>query len=60
MGSECRRLVSEGKKLGLVVVDYLQMMASDTREGNRSYELGDVARELYKMAGGLNVPILAL
>jgi replicative DNA helicase len=60
MASECRRLISEGKKLGLVVVDYLQMMASDTKEGNRSYELGDVARELYKMAGDLNVPILAL
>lgn len=60
MASECRRLISEGKKLGLVVVDYLQMMASDTREGNRSYELGDVARELYKMAGDLNVPVLAL
>jgi replicative DNA helicase len=59
MASECRRLISEGKKLGLVVVDYLQMMASDNG-GNRSYELGDVARELYKMAGDLNVPVLAL
>jgi replicative DNA helicase len=59
MASECRRLLSEGKNLGLVVVDYLQMMASDN-SGNRSYELGDVARELYKMAGDLNVPVLAL
>lgn len=60
MASECRRLISEGNKLGLVVVDYLQMMASDSKEGNRSYELGDVARELYKMAGDLEVPVLAL
>jgi replicative DNA helicase len=59
MASECRRLMSEGQKLGLVVVDYLQMMASDNG-GNRSYELGDVARELYKMAGDLKVPVLAL
>lgn len=59
MASECRRLLSERKKLGLIVVDYLQMMASDNG-GNRSYELGDVARELYKMAGDLNVPVLAL
>jgi replicative DNA helicase len=59
MASECRRLLSEGKNLGLIVVDYLQMMASDNG-GNRSYELGDVARELYKMAGDLNVPVLAL
>ena len=34
-------------------------MASDT-SGNRSYELGDVARGLYKMAGDLDVPVLAL
>ena len=45
--------------VGLVVVDYLQMMASENG-GNRSYELGDVARGLYKMAGDLNVPVLAL
>jgi replicative DNA helicase len=43
----------------LVVVDYLQMMAEDSG-GNRSYELGDVARGLYKMAGDLEVPVLAL
>ena len=45
--------------VGLVVVDYLQMMASENG-GNRSYELGDVARGLYKMAGDLDVPVLAL
>jgi replicative DNA helicase len=59
IASECRRLISEGRKLGLVVVDYLQMMASENG-GNRSYELGDVARGLYKLAGELNVPVLAL
>ena len=59
IASECRRLISEQGKLGLVVVDYLQMMASESG-GNRSYELGDVARGLYKMAGDLNVPVLAL
>ena len=60
MASECRRLISENKPIGLVVVDYLQMMASDSEFGNRSYELGDVARELYKLAGDLQVPVLAL
>ena len=59
IASECRQIIAKQKKLGLVVVDYLQMMASETG-GNRSYELGDVARELYKIAGDLNVPILAL
>ena len=75
MASECRRLISEGaslssngracaarenKPIGLVIVDYLQMMAADSELGNRSYELGDVARELYKLAGDLQVPVLAL
>lgn len=41
------------------MVDYLQMMATDSG-GNRSYDLGDVARELYKLAGDLNVTVLAL
>ena len=59
IASECRQIKSREKKLGLVVVDYLQMMAEDTG-GNRSYELGDVARGLYKMAGDLDVPVLAL
>jgi replicative DNA helicase len=60
IASECRRLISEKKKPGLVVVDYLQMMADNSPNGNRSYELGNVARGLYKMAGDLNVPVLAL
>ena len=59
IASECRQIKAREGKLGLVVVDYLQMMASDT-SGNRSYELGDVARGLYKMAGDLDVPVLAL
>ena len=59
IASECRRIKAREGNLGLVVVDYLQMMASDSG-GNRSYELGDVARGLYKLAGELNAPILAL
>ncbi len=49
----------EKKKIGLVIIDYLQMMVSSTG-GNRAYELGEIARELYKIAGDLEVPILAL
>ncbi|MDJ0577182.1 MAG: replicative DNA helicase [Xenococcaceae cyanobacterium MO_234.B1] len=59
IASECRQIKTRDKKLGLVVVDYLQMMAADS-SGNRSYELGDVARGLYKLAGELSVPVLAL
>jgi replicative DNA helicase len=59
IASAARQIKTQEGKLGLVVVDYLQMMASDTG-GNRSYELGDVARGLYKLAGDLDVPVLAL
>ena len=59
IASECRQVKAREGKLGLVIVDYLQMMASDSG-GNRSYELGDVGRGLYQLAGELEVPILAL
>ena len=59
IASECRQIKAREGKLGLVVVDYLQMMAGDS-VGNRSYELGDVGRELYRLAGDLDVSILAL
>jgi replicative DNA helicase len=59
IASECRQIKAKEGRLGLVVVDYLQMMAEDSG-GNRSYELGDVARGLYKLAGDLDVAVLAL
>ncbi|KYC34885.1 replicative DNA helicase [Scytonema hofmannii PCC 7110] len=62
IASECRQIKAKEGQLGLVIVDYLQMMAAQDFKGggNRSYELGDVARGLYKMAGELDVPVLAL
>jgi len=59
IASEARQVKAREGKLGLVIVDYLQMMASDSG-GNCSYELGDVARGLYQLAGELEVPVLAL
>ena len=60
IASECRRIKAREGSLGLVVVDYLQMMAGEKASGNRSYDLGDVARSLYKLAGEIDAPILAL
>ncbi|MBW4600510.1 MAG: replicative DNA helicase [Calothrix sp. FI2-JRJ7] len=59
IASECRQIIANVGSIGLVIVDYVQMMAEDSG-GNRSYELGDVARGLYKIAGELDFPILAL
>jgi replicative DNA helicase len=60
IASECRRIKARVGNLGLVVVDYLQMMAGENANGNRSYDLGDVARSLYQLAGEIDAPILAL
>ena len=59
IASEARQVKAREGKLGLVIVDYLQMMESDNG-GNRSYELGDVGRGLYQLAGELEVPVLAI
>lgn len=59
IASECRQIQAKQGALGLVVVDYLQMMAEE-QGGNRSYELGDVARGLYKLSSDLQVPVVAL
>jgi replicative DNA helicase len=56
MKSQCRRV----KNLGLVVIDYLQLMqgAKDRRFDNRTTEVGDISRSLKIMAKELNVPVL--
>ncbi len=60
IASECRRIKARESTLGLIVVDYLQMMAGEKASGNRSYDLGDVARSLYQLASEIDAPILAL
>lgn len=50
-----------GKKLGLIVIDYLQLIAtSGKRYESRQAEVADVSRSLKALALDLNVPILAL
>ncbi len=46
------------KNLGLVVIDYLQLMQSDRRSDNRVNEVGDISRALKLMAKELEVPII--
>ena len=57
MKAKCRRL---GDELGLVVVDYLQLMHSGKRTDNRVTEVGEISRSLKIMAKELNVPVLCL
>lgn len=47
-------------KLGLIVIDYLQLMAGRSRDGNRVAELGEISRSLKSLAKELQVPVIAL
>jgi replicative DNA helicase len=59
MRAKARRLKSE-HNLGLIVVDYLQLMQGKTNSENRTQEISDISRSLKAMAKELNVPVLAL
>lgn len=59
MRAKARRLKSE-QDLGLIVVDYLQLMQGKSSSENRAQEISDISRSLKAMAKELNVPVLAL
>jgi replicative DNA helicase len=60
MRSQVRRLQSEqGKKLGLVLLDYLQLMEGSGSD-NRVQELSRITRNLKGLAREINVPVIAL
>ncbi len=54
MKAKLRRITN----LGLVVIDYLQLMQSDRRSDNRVQEVADISRALKIMAKELNVPVI--
>jgi replicative DNA helicase len=60
--SRARRLKSRVPNLGLIVVDYLQLMTSPQRgrEVNRQQEVSEISRGLKGLAKELQVPVLAL
>lgn len=67
--ARCRRLMRDLEqkginkgKLGLIVIDYLQLMASSTKSGseNRATQLSDISRGLKGIAKELGVPVMAL
>ncbi|MCC6546871.1 replicative DNA helicase [Candidatus Sumerlaeota bacterium] len=60
--SQARRFASQHKNLGLLVVDYLQLMSGNDRgrEHNRQQEVSEISRGLKALARDLQVPVLAL
>lgn len=55
-----RRLHRSCGGLGLIVVDYLQLMAGSGRAENRALELSDISRSLKGLAKELHLPVIAL
>jgi replicative DNA helicase len=58
--SKARRLKSREPELGLIVVDYLQLMTSGATVENRVQEVSQISRSLKILARDLDVPILAM
>lgn len=59
--SKCRRLASSEEGLGLVVIDYLQLMQGSARNANnRQQEVSEISRGLKMMAMELKCPVIAL
>jgi replicative DNA helicase len=60
MRAKCRRLKAMHGDLGLVVVDYLQLMSTPKRGENRQVEVSELSRGLKILARDLEVPVMAL
>lgn len=54
------RKMKRKNKLGLIVVDYLQLMTPEERSGNREQEVSKISRNLKNLAKELEIPIIAL
>ena len=54
-----RRLMTHNE-IGLVIVDYLQLMYSGSKAGNRAEEVGKISRDMKVMARDLGVPVIAV
>ncbi len=57
--AKCRRLKLE-KGLGLVVIDYLQLMQGRGKTENRQQEISEISRSLKILAKEINIPVIAL
>ena len=57
--AKCRKAKLE-KNIGLIIIDYLQLMESKTVNGSRQQEISEISRGLKILAKELDVPVIAL
>ena len=58
--ARARRLKRQYSKLGLIVIDYIQLMSASSQGENRATEISEISRSLKAMAKELEVPVVAL
>ena len=58
--ARARRLYRQCGKLGLIVIDYLQLMSSAKEGENRATEISEISRSIKSLAKELHVPVIAL
>jgi replicative DNA helicase len=58
--ARARRLHRQYKQLGLIVVDYLQLMSASSEGENRATELSEISRSMKGLAKELGCPVIAL
>jgi replicative DNA helicase len=58
--ARARRLARQCGKLGLIVIDYLQLMSPNAMGENRATEISEISRDLKALAKELNCPVIAL
>jgi replicative DNA helicase len=57
--SKCRKLKLE-KNLGMVIIDYLQLMSGSKKSESRQQEISEISRSLKSLAREINCPVVAL
>jgi replicative DNA helicase len=58
--ARARRLHRQYGQLGMIVIDYLQLMSASSHGENRATEISEISRSLKALAKELNVPVVAL
>ena len=58
--AKARRLKAETKGLGLIIVDYIQLLQGRKQSDNRVQEVSEISRSLKTLAREINVPVVAL
>ncbi len=58
--SRSRKLKRENPDLGVIIIDYMQLMKADTKNDNRVSEMSEISRSLKALAKEIDVPVIAL